>query len=574
MNSSKSVAMTVGLVALGVASGVAVWQRSGGGTATAGLLDRIPADATIAVLVPSHRKAIDQVLVLRDRFRQGIPAVDAVLDEGSRRAGFDVTRPESMRELGFDPDGGTAFAAGPDWTAIWLAVSDRAAFERFLADRTQREAGDELEWISKSHGGIDAKALSTKGDEPEVVLALAFDRGYAVVAANKTMLGEPADPVELLGRLTGVKAEAALGARPAVASAMRRMGESPAAVAWMDLRAATDVAAEVATERKRGRDAEALGRLRGYVNGLMVGLSVGATGVRMPVFAGIAPEKLAEIKAAFTPKAGGPDYGKVVPSDGTLLLSLASNPNGLVDWLRQILLDRERKALDDALADTKAQTGIDVEADMLASLSGHVGFVFHTLDLRQVGQGLLRKLDPQAAAAAVVEKTAAVDTSTWIGLSDPAKIEQLVREGVEKLKAGESAWTVEETPGKPEWRLVRDEVETAGFAIVGNTLVFTTGTGRLAKVQASLAGDGKAALASSVSVPDGQRGLSPANNLSLFLSVPILFKNFPILNLISVVKPLKAVGEVVARLELEADGVEGELLVTLQPPPKPEGKAP
>jgi len=141
-----------------------------------------------------------------------------------------------------------------------------------------------------------------------------------------------------------------------------------------------------------------------------------------------------------------------------------------------------------------------------------------------------------------------------------------------KEKAGGELPGFERVEGKAAWRLRQDETEVVGFAVQGKTLVLTTGVDKLDAAMARLAGGDKAgkSLGDRVMVAEAKAALSPENNLALFISVPVLFSNYPLLNLWPPAAPAKLLAEAVVMTRVSSVGIKGEVLVTLPPPPPPE----
>ena len=565
---SKKIAGTVAALLLGsVAIALLLLRPGPAEDPTMRLLHRLPADTVAALVFPEHTSALDALKTLQGRFHTAVPGVDALVAEGSRRAGFALGEPETMAQIGLDPAGGTAMAAGPDWAGLWIAVDDPAAFQAYLEERTKRETSGALVWHSERRGGHDIRVVRSEGDDGAPVLALAFHDGHAVVAPARTLAGAEADPVATLLGLLAPTAETSLGARGDLIEPLGRIGAARRVLAWADLSQSARIGSDVAAARGRARDAQALARAGTFVRGLVVGLDVGADAVRLPLAIGGDPAKVVEVNKALSPVGPGPDYARVTPEDALLLVSISAHPTAILPWLRAVLLDAERQALDRALSDVAARSKVDFEQDVLPALSGHVGFAFHKLDLAAGFKKLLGNLGAAANLAAV--RPGAVATTWTVGLADPGKVTTLVEEGVARLEA-ESQYVVEPLEGRKAWRLLREDTEVAGFAIVGRTLLLSTGRGRLERALAGLDNTQGGGLGGQVRVAAARAGLSPDNTVALFLSVPVLLRNFPILNLLpAVARPARQLGELVVRLDVVQAGVDGEVLLTLPPPPAP-----
>ncbi len=535
------------------------------------LLGRVPADAAAAFAVPNHARALKRLGLLHGRFRDRIGGLDALVAEGSRRVGFDLLKPETMATIGLDPQGGTAVAAGQDWAGVWSCVTDEAAFTRFLAERTKRETGDELAWRRESREGLSMQVLETTGPDKQALLALGFDAGLAVVAPAQTPAGAPTDPVAALQRLRAVTPETSLLKRAEYTGPAARRDAAGAALVWVDLERAARTTADIAAAKGRNRDAEALGRLAGYVRGLVGGLSVGEEGVSLDFTIGGESGRLPEVVAAFTPASPGPDYARIVPPDGMFLVSLAVHPTKILPWLRKVMLDYERGVMDRSLKEAATKAGVDLEKDLLPALSGHAAFVFHTFDLKAGIQKLLKDLGSAAQLAAARPGTVAA--GVYVGVKDPAAVTSFVEKTMAQIAEEGGPLTVEPAGDRPAWRVRQGETEIAGLAVVGKTFVLSTGTGRLDRALAGLSDEPPEGMGSRVKVAAARRALSPDNNVAVYLSVPTLLKNFPILNLWrAVAGPAKRLGEVALFARLSPQGLDGEVLVTLPPPPpKPAG---
>ena len=340
----------------------------------------------------------------------------------------------------------------------------------------------------------------------------------------------------------------------------------------MDLQKAARLGADGAAARGRPRDAEALGKAAGYVRGLVAGISLGADALRAPIAIDGDEKRLPEVVAAFTPSGPGPDYAKVIPDDGMLLVSLAFNPTKILPWLRTVMLKYERSVMDRSIGHASTGSGIELEKEVLPALSGHVGFAFHTLDLKTSLAKLMKNIG--AAKDIVTDKPGTIHTSTWIGVKDAATLTRVVEQSVAQATQTGTPFVVEPVGGKPAWRIRQDETEFAAFAVEKETLVFTTGTGRLDKALSGLAGEAGQTMGDRVTAAPARRALASDNTLAIYLSVPTLFRNFPILNLFpAVARPAKRLGDVAFFAKVTGVGIDGELLVTLPPRPAKPGEA-
>lgn len=548
-----------------------------GPTGPQALLQLLPGETTAALLMPDAADALADLKALKDRFQGRIAAVEPLIAEGSRLAGFDLNKPETMAEIGLRPGGGFATAAGVDWAALIFAVGDRAKFEGFVKRRFESELGGQLTWTSVDREGLQVRMARTApagakaDDKPTDVFGLAYIRGHAVVAPTRNWQGEQVDPAGSLLKVFRTTPQTALAARKDLMEPLDAVGLDRAAVIVTDLASGAELGAQAADDKQRPRDAEALRRAAKQVQGLAVGVDVGVGGVTLP-FALSGPDAaVRKALAAFTPAAQGPDYAKVAPPDGMLLLSLAFNPTGLMPWLREQLMDYERKVVDGALKDSNEKSGTDFEKQVLPLLSGHLGFVFTNLDIATVGQRLLQNLG--ASSTIAMEKPGAITTTTFIGLKDGPGMVKLIEESVAKAEeaAGGSLPTLKRVEGRAAWRVTQDDEEVIGFAVHDKTLVLTTGVGRLDGAMARLAGTDKASksLGDRVIVADAKQALSSKQNVALFVSVPVIFGNFPLLNLWRPAAPAKLVAEAALTTQVTAKGIRGELLVTLPPPPDP-----
>ncbi len=581
----------LGLVAVAAVAGAAWFLTRGasGPTGPRALLELLPADTTAALLMPDAGKALGDLKALKDRFQGRIAAVEPLIAEGSRLAGFDLNKPETMAEIGLRPGGGFATAAGPDWAALVFAVGDRGKFEGFVKRRFESEAGGQLTWTTVDREGLEvrmartgvsapadgkvppAKPADTQAGKPQDVFGLAYIRGHAVVAPTRNWEGEEVDPAGSLLKVSRATKETSLASRPDLVGPLDQVGLGRSAVLVTDLAKGAELGAIAAEAARRPRDAEALRKAAKQVQGLAVGIGVGPGGVRLPFALSGPPEAVKKLQAAFTPSVKGPDYAKVAPPDGLLLLSVAFNPLGLMPWLRDQLMDYERKVMDGALKDSADKSGKDFEKDVLPLLSGHVGFVFSNLDIATIGQRLLKNLG--ASTTVALEKPGAITTTTFVGLKDGPGFVRLIEESIAitKDKLGGEIPSLVRVEGQAAWRVMQEGAEVVGFAVHDKTLVVTSGVSRLDAARAALSGGAKdsKSLGDRVIVADAKAALSSENNLALFVSVPVIFSNFPLLNLWKPAAPAKLLAEAAVMAQVGPKGLAGEVMVTLPPPPPP-----
>ena len=124
------------------------------------------------------------------------------------------------------------------------------------------------------------------------------------------------------------------------------------------------------------------------------------------------------------------------------------------------------------------------------------------------------------------------------------------------------------------WRVRQEATEVAGLAVVGKTFVLTTGNGRLERALAGLSSQPPEGMGSGIRGESARPAVSPDNTAAVFLSVPTLLKNFPILNLWKAIAgPAKRLGEIAVYTRLSKGGVDGEVMITLPPPPPPSEPA-
>jgi len=314
------------------------------------MLKLLPADTTAALIVPDGAKALGGLKALKDRFQGKIKAIEPLIGEGSRLVGFDLNKPETMAEIGLRPGGGFATAAGVDWAALVFAVEDEAKFERFVKKRFEAETGGELAWKSIDREGVSVRMARTGGADGTDVFGLTYLRGHAIVAPTRNWEGETVDPAGSLLKVSRTTEETSLASRADLMGPLEEVGYDLGAILLTDLAKGAEIGAGVADDRQRPRDAEALRRAGKQVQGLAVGIGVDSRGLRLLFAMSGPPEAVKALQAAFKPSAAGPDYAKVAPPDGLLLLSVAFNPTGIMPWLREQLMDYERKVIDKTLA--------------------------------------------------------------------------------------------------------------------------------------------------------------------------------------------------------------------------------
>ena len=567
-NPAKKIVPGLVLAALAFGGAYYVTQGPAAPAGRKALLELFPGDATAAFLMPDVGGALVDVKALKDRFKVHVAALAPLLAEGSRLAGFNLEDPKTMKEIGLVPGGGFGAAAGPDWAALAFAVGDRSKFEAYVKARFEGEVGSALVWDDAEREGLKVR-LARSGDAD--VFGLVYLRGHAVVAPTQDWEGRPVDPAKSLSKVAKTTRETSLASRADLADPLGRIGEGAAAYLLTDLAASAGLGADAAEAAKRPRDAEALRKAAGQVRGFALGVHIGADGLRMPFALGGTPEAAKALVQGFRPLAKGPDYAQLAPPDGLLLVSAAFNPQGIVPWLRSVLLEYERKVVDKTIKEAGEVGGKDLEKDLLPLLSGHVAFVFQNLDVATLGQRLLRNLGASATVAA--EQPGAITTTTFVGLKDAARTLALIEGAVAEAeaKAGGPLPNLERVEGRGAWRLKKEGREVVGFGVEGDVLVITTGVDGLDGALARIGSKDAKGLGSQVVASAARRGLSSDNTISILLSTPVIFRNFPVLNLWRPAAPARELAEVVARARVVEAGVDGEILAAVKPPPPPAG---
>ena len=530
-----------------------------------GLLRRVPADVLGLLHMPRGELMLEQLEQLHDRLLPAFPDLRKVVADLKARLGFDPLQPDTMRGIGLDPKGEVLVAANEHWVLIGLTLTDSGDFDTYLRGRFDKEMPGELVFREVKAGKRKAFVVSpVKPDGAPPVFAYVLAGKQVFIVPATSPFERPVDPVAVLSRIFELSETASLRSQAAFKGLVSTVRKGSGALLWLNTQPLAKVGAAQARKQGDKEQERIFLGVQKALRGIALGLQLSKERIHISGRAVVEPGQLVLMKTQFATTGRAPDFGSLAGSDTVLFLRGALNPARALRFLKGFVPGKKRIELEGHLEAAK-KAGFDIEAEVSATLTGHMAFSFHRIDL---SGGLQRILaDPKGLRLGIM------DTATYVQLSDPARGDDLLQGLVQAGQHLRLSVDKEEKPGGVlVYTVKREGVVTATWTRKGDMLGISTGTGRAGKVLLAL--QGKATGLSQVVEAEGpSKALGQEGQAGLYLSFENLLKSFPILFLMApkAIATLNALRDLHLYLYIVEDGMAGELALSFKParPAKP-----
>lgn len=524
------------------------------------LLERVPTDVLGVLHVPVLQAAMKQAAGLHGRLKTSVPDLQRMTADATARLGFDPLRPETLKELGLDPAGEVLLAVHQGWVLLGLQTADPDVFDAYLRRRIEKEMPGELVFGAADVAGRKAIVVTRKGTTPpETVYAYVTLGERVLIVPARSPADLPVDPLGVLGSLLSVTPERSLARRPSFVAETGAVREGAGALVWINAGPAAQVGIGEATKRGQQEELRFWQGVHKAITGVALGLSASGERVHLATKVSVEPKQYALMKEHFAATGAAPQFGRLVTPEAVVFARGALQPKRAFRFLRAFLPKRQRGEIEEYLAKAKA-AGFDLEADLLAALSGHLAFAFHSVDL----SGGIQRIMAQPKGV----NPSLVDSATYLQLSDPKRMDALlarVATGVQE----QGLELAEDTRGEAQVTTLRKAgVAMATWIRHGDLLVLCTGIGRSERVLAQLTGKGEG-LRGALLDPAAKRAASERDQAGLVISVRNLMTAFPIIALFvpKAAATLRLLGELALNVSVVEDGARVDLTLGLPRPP-------
>ncbi len=526
------------------------------------LEERVPADVLGLLQVPDTGALQLQLAGLNQRFQVSFPDLQRMVVDARGRLGFDPLDPKTLAPLGLDPKGGLIVAVHPAWVLVGLEVADPALFDKTLRERSAKELPNELVFEETTVAGQPCVVVRPKSPEAApAVFAYATVGKQMLFVPGKSAADLPVDPVGALGGILATAKERSLAAQPAYRAQSGAVKDKASVTLWLNTVPLAKLAGEKSAAAGKTEEKRFFEGVEKALRGLALGLSISPEGLNLVGKATVEPKQYALMQTHFLSGKPGPDFSKMVGGDAVLFARAAFQPAKVFGFIKGFMPAKQKKELQEYLNAAKA-AGFDVEADVLAALSGHMAFAFHNVDLSGGVQRVLAR--PEGMSPSLI------DSATYFQVADKAKLEALLQRV--STGAQEQGLSVEQElrEGVQVTTVKQGTVALASWLRKDDLLVVATGTGRADKVIAGLQGK-LPALAAAKLDPAATRAASVAGEGGLVLNLRNLMTAFPILGLMvpKAALTLNNLGALSLRVAMDADGMQGELGLSFTPQAQP-----
>ncbi|MCB9558675.1 MAG: hypothetical protein H6707_21340 [Deltaproteobacteria bacterium] len=377
-------------------------------------MEFIPENSAIVVQIPSIARLATQSNALIKRFDDGM-LTRALIDRGRQRLadelGMDLTKPETVKKRGVDPNGEAviAFAAQEGVITFAVRTTDDAAFDKFLRESLKKLARGAVTFGDSTADGVKV-TLAMKQGTKQARAAWWIDKKVAVICAGKTAdLGK-----ELAQR---IKSKRSIKDNPAFANVLAKLGAAELSM-YLDgkgIAQASDAkldrmkklgASEVWLKRKRENNQ----KLANYLRGAGLGLIVDKERITLRGFYA-PPAATAKIVAKLFAGAGSAtDLAKFIGGDALVAGKTAFNLPRFFAELRHVIDARAKQRMERGFQFLEQQHGITL--DSIEAMLGHryAGALYAPkIDLERLrgGTGQIIEMLPFVGMAQVRDETAA-----------------------------------------------------------------------------------------------------------------------------------------------------------------------
>lgn len=397
-------------MALGSALVVAVCAATPGCSNCRGggaLLSHVPEDAVLVVEVPDLHQLFAKLSALAGKFGDN-PLVSKALTQGKaevkQELGFDPEKPEEMEKVGLDPKGGVVFHVGPDGksAALAVAVSDKAAMEKFIADMLKKETGGRAKVTDKEVDGLKLKEVSV-GSGGSAMAAYLLDDKKLIVCANPRQ----GDPAAYLAKLA--KLDKGIDANDRYKAVKKELGKSHVMlfVDGESLRKAnatnTEARLKTATsdflkkhlkEKQANQDA-----YLAYMKAAGLALELSEEEVLLKGRFATPDKKGEKLAAIFKGTGSAAELGKFIAPDALTVMRFSLDVKRLKDELMELVPPRDKRQAYREIEELEQMTKLSLDKDILPLLSGRFAMGVFAPDLKGINFSQFMR-NPESAASA------------------------------------------------------------------------------------------------------------------------------------------------------------------------------
>lgn len=347
----------------------------------------ISADAVAVVAVPRIDQAMGAYKTMAERFAD-LPAVNQAVAKGRAKVlkavGLDLDRPESLVARGIDTKQGLYgfLAATADRGCLVAAETDRAAADGFLRELVQKVSDKPVSFRNTRALGLALTEAIEEGETKSELAWIHHRKSLLVCAGDK-----PDNIGEYLARMAQAKPEQGMVARADYQAVRASVAPN---LMWVYVEAAM-ARKWLLDSKPSAKISELLQTFEGRKS-IALALDVAGQAVTLRFFLHSSAERAAQDSKFAKGQGQAPNFQRFLPPSAALLLfKVGINMPAVVDEFAQNLgglLGKDK--VDEALAQLKEKSGLDIKEDVLSLLSGRFLLGFDRLG---IGLDELRNAD-------------------------------------------------------------------------------------------------------------------------------------------------------------------------------------
>lgn len=429
------------------------------------MVSKLPVQTDTAVIAPDLAKMRASLNVVKDRLPDtGI--VQHFQQATQQMFGVDLLDEQSWKNAGIAPDSTAVVAVHRSRLILMMYVENRQAFEKTLVEKAKAAFSIEAVTKTETVGDHTMKILS---DSPQLQIAWLYDGKMALVSMP-ALTGEGAledgSAKLVLAEVAEAKGDASLYKQPGFQSFKSALLTDYALAGYGNPQSGLE---SDAAKKEMGDDATAAAVgawAKENVTFLGAGLRADADKVELKAYVGLNPLIVKALEVAKKP-SNAVNWDAFATDKLLLGARVSLNPKDAYSLALNAMGDEQKRTLRRNLKNTGDAWGLDLEADVIDRLAGHVGVFFY---------GLAGGNPMQLMTARGPE-----DVANMLGLmavlkfQDQATVDHLLAKVLENRADRFTLRPFIHLPDDPNFKVLAPSNGAIGnFFIHGDTVVFAT----------------------------------------------------------------------------------------------------
>ena len=392
-----------------------------------GLAANFPASAEGAVFVGEIGQMTKALGVLQTNLSTALPQIEAGRQQAQAELGFDPLDENAWKQAGVPANSGFALGTMNAHAVMLVYVEDRQKFDAALTGQLQKVLGVKTGPTATKDGDYALKTLKGEGTREIVWLhkgKLAMLTGPALDEKAKTDATQT--PAKLLVQLASQKPEQSMLQTPEFIRFTKAMGRDHAMLAFANVkRIAKNPLYMNGKQSQDEQQKMVTDWLEKHGETLGLGLGANEKEIHLTSFFGATDAVNKDVRSWGTPLSDGP-WDAFATDSMMMGLRASVNPEKIWDYYTKQAPPEQRAEFARGVEQFNAQLGLDLERDLIRSLSGNAGLFFYGIDFGGAMQGMN---NPLAMAKAL-------NLALGLQFKDKAGVDKLV--AALKEKGGES----------------------------------------------------------------------------------------------------------------------------------------